>query len=341
MPTDLGGLGEAGIIAKLAEGMLLNPEGVCAGVGDDCAVIDAGGDRVWLVTTDLLMEDVHFLREKATPDEIGHKSLAVNLSDIAAMGGTPRHAFLSLALSEEIDETFLDGFRSGFETLARLHRVNLLGGDLSRSRSGLGISVTVIGEAEADQVLYRSGARAGDKVYVTGTLGDSAAGLEKLLLQDGSSERSGLERAHLTPMPRVEEGRFLAGAGPVTACIDLSDGLSTDLGHVCRLSGAGAVVNEESVPLSDEFRAEVAEDRRRSLRLALSGGEDYQLCFTVNPEYAGDLERDYHRSFGDNIHPLGEIVAGDDGIWLEESGGGRTRLGPGHDHFTQTKTRER
>lgn len=337
MATDLGKLGEAGIIAKLTEGMLLNPEGVLAAAGDDCAVIDSGGGLVWLVTTDLLMENVHFLRDRMTPGELGHKSLAVNLSDIAAMGGLPRHAFLSLALSEEIDESFLDGFRGGFEDLARRYNVNLLGGDLSRSHSGLGISVTVVGEAAADSVLYRSGAGAGDRVYVTGTLGDSAAGLEKVLLRGPGGERDRLERAHLTPAPRVEEGRFLAAGTAVTSCIDLSDGLATDLGHICRLSGVGAVIDEKSLPLSEEFRSQVTEDREQALRLALSGGEDYQLCFTVKPEQAADLEREYHRSFGDEIRAVGEIVADPEGVWLAESGGSRARLAPGHDHFSREK----
>jgi thiamine-monophosphate kinase len=333
MPDHLGKLGEAGIIAKLTEGMVMDPEKVLAAAGDDCAVIEADEGRVWLVTTDLLMEDVHFLRQRATAEEVGHKSLAVNLSDIAAMGGTPRHAFLSLALPEDIDEPFLDRFRGGFEALARKYRVNLLGGDLSRSRSGLGISVTVVGDAAAGDVLYRGGARSGDRVYVTGTLGDSAAGLERLLLQDAGEARGRLEEAHLSPAPRVEEGRFLAASGSVTACIDLSDGLATDLHHICRLSGVGAVVSEESLPLSDALRAETGEDRERTIRLALSGGEDYQLCFTVDPAHAEDLERDYHRSFGDAVCRVGEITAEADGLWLAERGGGRTRIGAGHDHF--------
>jgi thiamine-monophosphate kinase len=333
VPTHLEDLGEAGIIAKLSEGLVFDSRGVVMGVGDDCAVFHAGGDRVWLVTTDLLMEGVHLLRETASPEEIGYKALAVNLSDIAAMGGEPRHAFLSLALSEEIDEGFLDGFRSGLEKLARHHKVNLLGGDLSGSRHELGISVTVVGEADTNRVLYRNGATAGDRVYVTGTLGDSAAGFERLLLQGTTNEQGELERAHLRPTPRVEEGRFFAASEAVNACIDVSDGLATDLDHICRLSGVGAVVHGETLPLSDAFRTEVGDDRERALRLALSGGEDYQLCFTVRPERAQDLERDYHRGFGDRIHHVGEMDGKLEGVWLDEGQGEPRRLPPGHDHF--------
>jgi thiamine-monophosphate kinase len=341
MPTYLGNLGEAGIIAKLSEGMVFHPRGVVAGVGDDCAVVEAGGDRVWLVTTDLLFEGVHFLFESATPEEVGHKALAVNLSDIAAMGGEPRHAFLSLALTASLDEKFLEGFRSGFERLAKRHNVNLLGGDLSRSKNELGISVTVVGEAEADQVLYRKGARAGDRVYVTGTLGDSAAGLERLLLHGVSGSKAALERAHLTPEPRVAEGRFLAQSGAVTSCIDLSDGLATDLGHIARLSGAGALLRESDLPFSKEFRSETGEDRQRALRLALGGGEDYQLCFTVDPERAQDLEQDYHRSFGDHIHSIGGIISEMEGVWLDEGKEEPRQLPPGHDHFREEGGKER
>lgn len=331
----LRGLGERGIIDLLTADWRRNDAGVVQGPRDDCAVFEGGDDRVWLVTSDLLAERIHFLLETATPEEIGHKALAVNLSDIAAMGGTPRHALLSLAIPAWLGEEFILGFRSGLDGMAEQFGVNLLGGDLSRAAQDLVVCITVLGEARAGDVLYRRGARAGDRIYVTGPLGDAAAGLECLARSSHAGEHGPLERAQLTPTPRVNEGLFLAESGVVTSCIDLSDGLATDLAHICRESAVGAVVSRKDLPLSRALTKHAGGDSEHALRLALGGGEDYELCFTVGADGADELEKNYRERFENSLHLIGEVVNDREGVWLKDSKAEPTRLSPGFDHFAE------
>ncbi|MBK5293029.1 MAG: thiamine-phosphate kinase [Acidobacteriia bacterium] len=240
--------------------MIRRLAGPASPIGDDCAVLEWPGSREdFLVTTDLFLEDVHFLRRTHGPADAGRKALARGLSDIAAMGGTPRWCFVSLALAAWADEKWLRGFYAGLLALARRNGVELAGGDLARDRR-LACDVTVIGSVPRGKALRRSGAKAGDGIYVSGVLGGSSLGL---------LNRRGKEwKRHLHPEPRLELGRYLRGKA--TACMDLSDGLSIDLHRLCVESGLAAVLDR---PLPVFHGA--------GLDQALHGGEDYELLFTA------------------------------------------------------------
>jgi len=272
-------LGEFGLIDRFAAGVA-DKASVRIGIGDDAAAFEPAEGHLSLVTSDMLIEGVHFDLALCDPLTLGRKSLAVNLSDLAAMGATPRYFLLSLAIPAALTVEFLDGFIAGIMQRAEQFGVTLVGGDTCSSKGGLVISVTAIGEQLPELVVRRSGARPGDLLFVTGTLGDSALGLK--LLRKG--ERRGLlvER-HLDPEPRVAAGILLAEAGVATAMIDVSDGLLADLGHILRLSNVGARVELKNVPLSPGYTEEISRLAGDPFSLALGGGEDYELLFTAPP----------------------------------------------------------
>ena len=248
---------------------------VALGIGDDGAVIDIPPDRQIVLAVDTLVAGVHF-PEDAPPEAIGHKALAVNLSDLAAMGADPAFALLSLTVPN-VDKGWLAGFAAGFGHLARRHSVALVGGDTTRGP--LSVTVQVTGLIPTGRSLTRGGARPGDRIFVTGTLGDAALGLD--LWRSGERSESParaelVQRLH-RPEPRLEWGGALRGLAH--AAIDISDGLLADLGHVLATSGCGAAVDVDAVPLSAAFLAEYSGERPP--RPALNGGDDYELCFTV------------------------------------------------------------
>jgi thiamine-monophosphate kinase len=250
---------------------------VIVGIGDDGAILRPPEHADLVVSVDMLVAEVHFGRE-ASAEDIGYKALAVNLSDLAAMGAEPAWATLALALPAA-DEGWLDGFSRGFLELARRHGVKLVGGDLTRGP--LAIAVGVYGFVPRGTGLRRTGARPGDLVYVTGTLGDAALGL---LISQGRAETEEIFWDHLNarlyrPAPRIAEG--LALRGRASSAIDLSDGLVSDLGHLLAASGAGATIDIDSLPLSPAVQA--VGDARTRFELALAGGDDYELCFTLAP----------------------------------------------------------
>ena len=221
---------------------------VRVGIGDDCAVLEPAAGSLLLATTDLLIEDVHFRRRWATPTDIGWKSLAVNVSDIAAMGGRPRWGLIALACPEAVTVEEAEAFYTGVQALATEHDVAIVGGDTSSSPRGWVVNVTLLGEAVRAPIV-RSTARVGDVIAVTGSLGRSAAGLALLEANPapagvGGDARADVTSAHLRPRPRTREGLWLSEAGGVTSMIDLSDGLATDLGHLCEESGTGARVDQ-------------------------------------------------------------------------------------------------
>jgi thiamine-monophosphate kinase len=252
------------------------------GIGDDCAVVRAGRGR-WLLTTDALVEDVHFRWRWQTPRMLGRRAFAVNASDIAAMAGAPRFALLSIALPRGASVKDLWNVVAGFASAAREVDCALVGGNLSASREWM-ISVTLIGEASGVGVT-RSGGRPGDLVYVTGTLGAAAFGREILL-----GRRRGPRRAigaFLDPRARLDAAAVLARTRAATAAIDVSDGLLSDLRHLCKASGVGASIDADRLPLSNDVRRLAPQEH---FRLALSGGEDYELLFTVSPRRRRELE---------------------------------------------------
>lgn len=275
--------GEFGFIAGIRERFPAAP-GVL-GIGDDCAVLPQASGMETLVSTDMLIEGTHFLIDDISPFQLGWKSAAVNVSDIAAMGGRPVATFLSLAIPKGMDDEWLDGFLDGYKALSDRFGVQLLGGDTTSSPDRLCINVTVLGECPAGRSIRRSGACIGDLVCVTGHLGDSAAGLRAILSgYPGSEVASRLVRRHYEPMPRVEAGLALAASEGVHAMMDISDGIGSDLRHIMEESHVGAEVEVDAVPLSDDLKAFCSSEGLDPLELAISGGEDYELLFTVAPD---------------------------------------------------------
>lgn len=333
-------IGEFGFIDRITPGCLNRPEGVVRAIGDDAAAFRSSPGCLSLVTTDLLVEGVHFLRDAVSGRDLGYKALAVNLSDIAAMGGTAREAFVSLAVPADCGIDYLDDLYLGMKDLASSCRVNILGGDTTGSQSGLVINIAVWGESAGDRILRRDGASPGELICSTGFLGDSRAGLHLLLhgIEPESRAMEQLLRAHHLPRPHLEEGTFLAGSPGVTSAIDVSDGLSSDLGHLMDESGTGALVRSEGIPVS----AELCEFCRRfgfdPVEFALAGGEDYVLLFTLDRHSASRLQEAYREQFGKSFHILGEMTSS--GEMVLEKGDGSMISVPrtGWNHFSSKES---
>ena len=247
---------------------------VGTGIGDDCAVLRLPRSHEALVTTDFSLEDVHFRREWHPSDSVGHRCLARGLSDIAAMGGVPRAAFLSLALPPDLSQKWVDQFVAGLLKLARRYSVPLAGGDTAQSPAGILADIVVLGSAPAGKAILRSGAKPGDLLYVTGALGSSSSALNRL--RDGEKLKPKSHPKHFYPEPRIAIGQFLREKKLASAMIDISDGLSTDLAHICDESKVGAVVYGNSLPMANGLGD-------GGLQLALHGGEEYELLFTAKP----------------------------------------------------------
>ena len=248
---------------------------VLVGIGDDCAVLDIPSGHETLVTTDFSLEGIHFRREWHSPDTIGHRCLTRGLSDIAAMGGEPVAAFLSLAVPAETPQRWIDQFIAGMLHLAKRFGVTLAGGDIAQSPNGVLADICVVGSVPAGKAILRSGARPGDRIFVTGELGAPIALLEEMFAVPKRKFRPASYPAHFYPQPQVEVGRYLREKGIPSAMIDISDGLSTDLARICEESGVGAVISANAVPVASLGRHEV------DLRHALHGGDEYQLLFTA------------------------------------------------------------
>jgi thiamine-monophosphate kinase len=315
-------LAEKALIARVRRQAGKRPD-VLAGIGDDCAVLRLAWGHEALVTTDFSLEGVHFRREWHAAEVVGNRCLARGLSDIAAMGGEPVAAFLSLALPGDLPQKWVDGFLHGLLRLARRYKVTLAGGDTAQSTAGVLADIVVLGSAPKGKAIRRSGARPGDRIYVTGELGGAVAALE--LLRAGKRVRAENFPKHFWPEPRIEVGRFLRKKNLASAMIDISDGLSTDLAHICEESGVGAEIEAEAIPLARVGRRAV------SLEFALHGGDEYELIFTAR---AG--RRVPARIAGVAVTEFGRIVRGKR-IMLVNKGGGRSELQPqGWEHFRQS-----
>lgn len=328
-------IGEFGFIDRISRGCLIRPAGVVKAIGDDAAAFRSAPERLTLVTTDLLVERVHFLREAGGGNDLGHKALAVNLSDIAAMGGDAAHAFVSLAIPEDCQLDYLDDLYQGMRRLAAEFGVNILGGDTTGSKADLIINITVTGTVAEDEILFRNGAQAGDVIFCTGWLGDSRAGLH--LVQNriaaDNPDFEQLLKAHLRPHPFLREGRFLASGRGVHAAIDVSDGLSSDLGHILRNSRVGAVLTAERLPVSPALKRFCRRFSCDPVEYALAGGEDYSLLVTVDPAAADPLARDYRATFGRPLYRFGTITASDKMELIGIDGEIRPVAATGWNHF--------
>ena len=282
------------------------PSGLRQGIGDDCAVLSHTRQKDLLVTTDLFLEAIHFRRSWQTPESLGHKALARGLSDIAAMGGTPRFVFLSLAvprndgkaaIARKTGRRWLDGFLAGFFQLADRSRVALAGGDTGSSAAGLIADVVVVGEVTRGQAILRSGAKPGDEIWVSGKLGTAAVGLDTFESGKKLAPSHPAFEAFCYPEPQLRIGSYLRRRKLATAMLDLSDGLSIDLARLTEASGVGAEVDADSLPRLPET----------SLRNALHGGEDFELLFTVPAKRSKQLPR---RIGGVQLTRIGRITRG-------------------------------
>lgn len=332
-------LGEFGLISRIAASLPLPPADVLVGIGDDVAVLRTSGEEVLLATCDAQVENVHFIRDRITPYQLGRKTIAINVSDIAAMGGKPAWALVSLALPPDLDVSFVDGLYAGMRDQIGLAGGTVVGGNLSRTRSELVIDLCLLGRADPSQVLLRNGARVGDLILVTGTLGDSRAGLEILLrpeLAVTTEARKNLSERHLTPQPRLAEGQTLARSGMVHAMVDVSDGLAADIGHICNASGVGAEIHETELPINSACREAALAAGKSAVDWALHGGEDYELLFTAASENAAEIRRVLKEKTGTCCRVIGEIIGGAACVQILGSDGKRNTAGSGSggwDHF--------
>jgi thiamine-monophosphate kinase len=311
------------------------------GAGDDAAILHEQSGRETLVTADLLVEEIDFKIEYAPPRWLGYKALAVSLSDIAAMGGRPRFSLLTLAIPtvNPQSEAFFEEFFAGYFELAGRHEVTLIGGDISSAPDRLTIDSIAIGHARTGCSVRRSGALIGDDIYLTGSIGASAAGL-KMLLEGArvkESEESSVQlalRAHLRPQPRVAFGHQLGEHGLAHSMIDLSDGLAQDLRHICEESHVAAIVDGELVPIADEVSL-ITTDPDRAFEFAMGGGEDFELLMTASTKSAEALMR-VADSCQLKITRIGEIIEQSDHtnrVLVRRNGDVKPLLVTGYDHF--------
>ncbi len=313
-------IGELGLIKKLQKKCKSNRPELITGIGDDAAVIKHGNKKV-LITTDLLLEKIHFDLSFTTFYQLGYKFLGVNISDIFAMGGKPGYFFISLGIPREYKPDEIDELYSGILEIAEKFGIVIAGGDTCASRQGLVLSGTLMGTA--DRVITRGGAKAGDSIFVTGTLGDSAMGLELLQSQELKDRKiskllthnSKLIKKHLMPEPAS-----LKNTSKITSMIDISDGLLLDLSHICDESKVGAVIYKDRIPVSKELASTARVLRCNPMDFALRGGEDYVLLFTAPQDARTDAYR------------IGEIIQ--KGRFIVDEKGRKTKFKPeGYEHF--------
>lgn len=303
------------------------------GIGDDAAVIQYTKEKHLLYTCDSLVSGVHFRREYMTPAQIGQKAVTVSVSDIAAMGGRPLYALISLHLPKTEKESFSGSVLKGIQKACKNYGIFVIGGNVTSSNQII-IDVFIIGEVDPSNILLRSGARPSDLVFTTQTLGDSAAGLFLLQNPHLSKIKGGrqLTSRHLSPVARVKEASLLSDLKCVTSMIDLSDGLSTDITHICDKSNTGVVLWEEKIPVSSAVKTLSLKINRSPFSFAFSGGEDYELCFTAPSQKSG-LIKEALKKIGVKASVIGKILAQKEGKWIENKKGKKPLVAEGWDHY--------
>lgn len=336
-------MGEFDIIHHIKQNLVSTHIGLIQGIGDDCAVIRKDADHVYLVTTDALVENVHFDLSYFSFIDLGKKSLAVNLSDIAAMGGKPQFAFVSVAVPPKVTEADIFDFYTGIDQIAQEFDVVIAGGDTSRSPNYFFVSITVIGEAREGTYKLRSAAKPGDGLYVSGKLGSAAIGFAAL------SKRRRIDNDYMlafkNPRPRVVLGEMLAEISDVHAMIDLSDGLLQDLSHILKASNVEAKLELAQIPREDSFEAVCKNLRIDPVETLLAGGEDYQLLFTMPDKALPELKKKMAIKTNLKVTRVGEILPYDSierppesvhfqNIFIQGMSGERLHLKTGgFDHF--------
>ncbi len=325
-------LGEFGLIHHLSSRLKFRASDSVLGIGDDCAVYPGKSGVYEVISTDAMVQDIHFKLSTTTPEALGRKALSASLSDIAAMGGTPKRALVTLGVSKKISVSFLERLYTGFNEICNQFKVEIVGGDTVSSPKCFFINVSVIGEAK--RVFTRRGARPGDLIFVTGTLGDSSLGL-KLLNKKKKGDYKFLIERHLDPTPRVHEACILAHSRiNITSMIDVSDGLVQDLYHICKASKVGARIYEDLLPQSPEFSNTCSGNSISPLPLLLNGGEDYELLFTLPADGVKNLNRQFLKAKV-LVTQIGEITLKPRKVSLEMRDGTMKTLpqSEGFNHF--------
>ena len=327
--ANLKDLGEFGLINRLSRKFKHQASDTVLPLGDDCAVYSANASKNQLVSTDALVENIHFNLSTISPEQLGQKAIAVNLSDIAAMGGTPTRVLITLGISNKISTSFLDQLYKGVHKICTIHNVELFGGDTVSSPNSFFINITVIGETKRGKLFTRKGAKKGDLIFTTGTLGDSSLGLKIQSLKKwkcSSNSRKHLLEKHLNPIPRLKESQLLIRSTcKITSMIDISDGLAQDLQHICKQSGVGALIYEEKLPKSPAFTKVCSDNNLKPLPLILNGGEDYELLFTLPSDGVKNLYRQFEKAEALVTH-IGEITASSNKVSLLKKNGKREIL---------------
>lgn len=327
-------MGEFRLIDSIRKMTARQSPSVLIGMGDDAAALKLSSLSLLLATTDMLLEGVHFDLSYTDFYSLGWKSAAVNLSDIAAMGGVPRFCLTSLGIPSSVSVEQVKDFYRGFRAVLRAYRTVLVGGDTCSSRKDFVVNVAVLGESEKAKLVTRAGAKAGDRIFVTGTLGDAAAGLDLLRTTTGRKRQEAWRRKliqkHLRPVPRVAWGRIIAIAKCAHAMIDISDGFSSDLAHICDESGVGARIIAEDIPISRSLLAASGKLGKNPLYYALSGGEDYELLFTVPPAKMKKL-----RSLDIAATEIG-VITGERRLLLSCEGKTKPFRPTGYNHFKKS-----
>ncbi len=278
---------ERELVARIAQRLSPAPDWLIVGIGDDAAVVEPERNRVEVFTVDALVEGVHFDRRFVPPDAIGHRALAVNLSDLAAMGAAPRLALVSMALPADLPIADFDAIAAGFAGLAAAHRIHIVGGNLTGTSGPITIDITAVGTVKRRQALTRAGARVGDALYVTGEIGAAAAGLQ-MLRHDASTSNSCTER-YLRPQPRLRVGTLLGRNRVASACMDLSDGFADAAQQIAAASGVGVEIDAATLPIAAAAREWFTSRSQNPVTAALIGGDDYELLVAVRPRLRRQL----------------------------------------------------
>ncbi len=332
-------IGEFGLIDRIQKILpKADHKDLIIGIGDDTAVIRIDENRLLLITCDIQVENQHFRLKHISPYQLGKRAMVVNLSDIAAMGGNPTFALVSLGFPKSFPLSNFDDLFKGMKDQLAEFSVHIIGGNLSNTEKDLIIDITLMGEVVPDQFLLRSGARPGDRIFVTGKLGESGAGfyvLEKYG-KNYPKEFETLVQQHLQPIPRIEIGKRIAQSGFATAMIDISDGIASDLNHIYVMSGVGAEIYQDKIRLPEEIQKVTYFSGKSALYLALHSGEDYELLFTARPEIPDSLFDSITKDTGVPITEIGRILPQDFGYYLIDRHGEKSPIQPkGWDHFSK------
>jgi thiamine-monophosphate kinase len=327
---------ESALIDRLRRALGPAPDWLVVDIGDDAAVFEPARNRLEVITTDAIVDGVHVDRRFVPADAIGHRAIAVNLSDLAAMGATPRLLTLSLALPEDFTLEDFDSLVAGALAVAGRHGARLVGGNLTRTPGPLTVDVTALGHVHRRRVLRRAGARAGDYLFVSGRPGDARAGLAALAASGLAACHSWPETTaqYLQPEPRIALGRALAATGVVTSAIDLSDGLADGVRRLTEAHGLGCLVEAERLPIGEQARRWWAARGVAAPLETLEGGDDYELLFTVRPKAIRRLSSVTRLVAGLPLTRIGSVTR-EGGCWLTDAGGARTPIAGGFDHFSR------